>query len=119
MVYDLPRVLPIESKKVLSEVFIKGTPTVKNNFVDHVKKSQTHSTAVLRLVEAEKVSSASASSSSSSAAVRSGVPKQSFLMPYLQKISARQMLQLANKFQLAHFLTGKNDFQVLSGYGVI
>jgi hypothetical protein len=31
-----------------SEVFIKGTATIKkNNFADHVKKSQTHATAVL------------------------------------------------------------------------
>ena len=35
-----------------SETFIKGTATVKNNnFADHVKKSQTHATAVLRLAE--------------------------------------------------------------------
>ena len=46
--------------------------------------------------------------SSSSSAIPSGAPKQSTLLPYLQKISARQRRQLTNKFQLAHFLIGKN-----------
>ena len=90
-----------------SEVFIKGTATIKKkNFADHVK-SQTHATAVLRLAEADKISTP-ASGSSSTSAIPSGAPKQRTLLPYLQKISVRQRRQLTNKFQLAHFLIGKN-----------
>ena len=92
-----------------SETFIKGTATVKkNNFADHVKKSQTHATAVLRLAEDEKLSQCTSANACSTLGTASGAPKQSTLLPYLQKLSARQRLQLTNKFQLAHFLIGKN-----------
>ena len=92
-----------------SETFIKGTATVKkNNFADHVKKSQTHATAVLQLAEDEKLSQCTLANACSTLGTASEAPKQSTLLPYLQKLSARQRLQLTNKFQLTHFLIGKN-----------
>ena len=88
-----------------SETFIKGTATVKkNNFADHVKKGQTHATAVLRLAKDEKISQCTSANACSTLGTASGATKQSTLPPYLQKLSARQRLQLTNKFQLAHFL---------------
>ena len=82
----------------MSDVFIKGTSTIKkNNFNDHVKRSQTRATAVLRVTEARKASS-EPSASSNSTSVPSGAPKQTTLYPYMQKLNARQKLQLTQKF---------------------
>ena len=75
----------------MSDVFIKGTSTIKkNNFNDHVKRSQTYATAVLRVTEARKASREPSSSFNNSTSVPSGAPKQTTLYPYMQKLNARQ-----------------------------
>ena len=72
-------------------IHYKGTATVKeNNFTNHVKKSQTHTTAVLRLAEDEKLSQCTSANTCSTLGTASGAPKQSTLLPYLQKLSAHQ-----------------------------
>ena len=44
--------------KISSEIFVKGTSVVKkNNFKEHVQRSQTHASAVLRVSERSQVQS--------------------------------------------------------------
>lgn len=105
--------------KIGSETFIKGTPVVKkNNFKDHVLKSQTHASAVLRISEKEKMKQTPAPSSSSSttdldtpnpnaasqsSSTPTGAPKQTTLLPFIQRLNNQQHQQLVKKMQIAHF----------------
>lgn len=89
--------------KVSTETFVKGTSVIKkNNFHDHILKSQTHATAVLRVSEKGKENNESSSSNVAST-VASGAPKQTTLMPYIQRINSQQRKQLISKMQIAHF----------------
>ena len=83
--------------KVVSESFVKGTSVVKkNNFTDHIKRSKTHATAVIRLSEKEK-------QTVDTNTTPSGAPKQTTLMPFVQRLNAMQRTQLTKKMQIAHF----------------
>ena len=98
----------------VADTFIRGTKTIKKcNFKDHVAKSLTHKTAVLRLAEKRKQSENQVSPSPSSSSVfssitgPSGVPKQATLLTHFQKLNAQHRNQLTKKFQLAHFLAAQ------------
>lgn len=87
------------------ETYIRGTSTVKkNNFSDHITKSNTHEKAVRRLGEIRKSASGEILPSTSSLV---GVPRQATLLTHLQKLTTRHRVQLTKKFQLAHFLSAK------------
>ena len=85
--------------KIASETYVKGTDVIKkNNFKDHLMKSNTHQAAVLRLTDDKNKDVTLPSSSKPSSA-----PKQTTLKPYVQKMTIQQKSQLTRKFQLAHF----------------
>ena len=76
--------------KIVAETFIKETKVVKNsNFKDHLTKSSTHATAVLRLTDDLCISKTSSS----------GAPQQTTLTPFVQQLTATHKTQLTHKFQ--------------------
>lgn len=81
-------------------VFIcTGTSIIKkSNFTDHLKKSVTHQTAVLRL--SEQTTSVDISGVTSAAVASS----QRSIVTHFRSQTAEQQDQLVKKFQLAHFL---------------
>ena len=94
--------------------FIRGTKTIKKcKLKDHVAKSLTHKTVVMRVAEArtqsenQVLSSSSSSPTSSSVTGPSGVPRQATLLTHFQKINAQHRNQLIKKFQLVHFLAAQ------------
>lgn len=96
--------------KIASEKFVKGTSVIKKcNFHDHIIRSKTHAAAVLRLSDRDEDKNedneVSASSSSSSLTTPSGAPRQTTLMPFVQRLNALQRNQLVKKMQIAHFTT--------------
>ena len=101
--------------KKCADSFIKGTATVKkNNISDHIKKSQTHNTAVLRLAEKRKQeqictrnvdstsNELSSTQASSSQHEPTGTPRQTTILPYIRRLNQLQTQQLTRKFQIAH-----------------
>ena len=100
--------------KIATETYVKGTKVIKkNNFTDHILHSKTHASAVIRISERNaqrekernqsSACSTSESLSSSSMTVPSGAPRQTTLMPYVQRLNAAERSQLTRKMQLAHF----------------
>ena len=90
-----------------SETYIHGTKVVKkNNFKDHINKSQTHITVVCRLGEIRNTSSASSSNQLTFSSC-SGVLKQATILTHMQNLSTRHHSQLTKKFQSAHFVVSQ------------
>ena len=90
--------------KVAAETYVKGTSVVKkNNFRDHLTKSSTHATAVLRLSDDLAKSNASSSSQSKekepATSSASAIPKQATITPFVQRLTSRHKAQLINMFQ--------------------
>ena len=82
--------------KIAAETFVKGTKVVKkNNFKDHLTKSSTHATAVLRLTDDLSRTETGKEASTSS----SGAPWQATLT----HLTARHKTLLTHKSQLARF----------------
>ena len=91
--------------KLGSETYVKGTKTIKkNNFTDHVKSSVVHKTAVLRLAKQANVNSLGVTDPNpDKQAGPTRAPKQTTLLPRIQKLNAIQRMQLTRKMQIAHY----------------
>ena len=77
----------------------------KNNFKDHLNKSQTHISAVRRLGEIRNTPSASSSNQLTFSC--SGLPKQATILTHVQNLSTQHRSQLAKKFQSACFVVSQ------------
>ena len=98
--------------KKSADIFVNGTNIIKkNNVSDHFKKSLTHQTAVLRIGERRRQqeqtpssSSSTPSASSSTPSGPSGAPRQTTLLPHIQRLNQMQKIHLTKKFQTAHHI---------------
>ena len=93
-------------KKVVDK-FITGSTVIKKcNFEDHVKKSELHRIAALRMHEKESIAQRAAGRENTSTSAPPAPPppsNQTTLLPHIQRFTAQQKAQLTRKFQLAHF----------------
>lgn len=98
--------------------FVKGTTVVKkNNFSDHLTKSRSHQTAVIRINEKRDLNNEPSSSSrvaeaaASTSAVNNTAAKepnqQLTILSHIRRLTGKQHETLVKKFQVAHFVAAK------------